>query len=127
MPADILSDCCCSVQIVEAAEAPVDRKFAFVKLLAADLSKGNLDLPSFPDVVIRVRKALDDEDCTSEKLVRIIGAEPVLAARLLIIANSAGLRPSGDPVTDLKMAVNRIGRSLVRSTRFTAIFFNEIS
>ncbi len=101
---------------MEAAETPLDEKFSFVKLLAADLSKGDLDLPSFPDIVIRVRQALDDEHCTSEKLVRIIGAEPVLAARLLIVANSAGLRPSGGPITDLNMAVNRIGRSLVQST-----------
>ena len=101
---------------MEAAEAPLDEKFAFVKLLAADLSKGDLDLPSFPDIVIRVRQALEDENSATKELVQIIGAEPVLAARLLTIANSAGLRPTGAPITDLKMAVNRIGRSMVRST-----------
>ena len=39
-----------------------------------------------------------------------------MAARLLSIANSAALRPSGDPITDLSMAVNRIGRVMVRSS-----------
>lgn len=101
---------------MQTAETPLDDKFAFMELLAADLSKGDLDLPSFPDIVIRVRQALEDEDSTSEQLVQIIGADPVLAARLLSVANSAGLRRSGDSITDLKMAVNRIGRSMVRST-----------
>ncbi len=101
---------------METAKTTSDEKFVFVKRLAADLSAGDIDLPSFPDIVIRVRKALEDEDCTPEKLVQIIGAEPVLAARLLGIANSAALRPSNDPITDLNMAVIRIGQSMVRST-----------
>lgn len=93
-----------------------DDKFAFVQQLANDLSKGDIELPSFPDIVMRVRQALEDENSTTDQLVQLIGAEPVLAARLLSIANSAALRPSGDPVTDLNMAVNRIGRVMVRSS-----------
>lgn len=101
---------------MEDANTSSHEKFVFVKLLAADLSAGNIDLPSFPDIVIRVRNALADENCTPEKLVQIVGAEPVLAARLLGIANSAALRPTADPITDLNMAVIRIGQSMVRST-----------
>jgi HD-like signal output (HDOD) protein len=91
-------------------------KFEFVQKLAADLTKGDIELPSFPDIVMRVRQALEDEDCTTEKLVQLIGAEPVLAARLLSISNSAALKPAGDPITNLNMAVNRIGRIMVRNS-----------
>ncbi len=101
---------------METAGTQHDEKFSFVKRLGEDLSKGDIELPSFPDVVLRVRQALEDEHCTTEKLVQLIGAEPVLAARLLSIANSAALRPSGDAITDLNMAVNRIGRVMVRSS-----------
>ena len=101
---------------METAASQPDNKFAFVQQLADDLSKGDIELPSFPDIVLRVRQALEDEHCTLEQLVQLIGAEPVLAARLLSIANSAALRPSGDPITDLSMAVNRIGRVMVRSS-----------
>lgn len=101
---------------MESAATSNDSQFAFVQQLADDLSKGNLELPSFPDIVLRVRKALEDENCTTAQLVLLIGAEPVLAARLLSLANSAALRPSGDPITDLNMAVNRIGRIMVRSS-----------
>lgn len=96
-----------------------DTQFAFVQQLADDLSKGNIELPSFPDIVLRVRKALEDENCSTGQLVQLIGAEPVLAARLLSLANSAALRPSGDAITDLNMAVNRIGRIMVRSSAMT--------
>jgi HD-like signal output (HDOD) protein len=44
-----------------------------------------------------------------------VGAEPVLAARLLRIANSASLNRSGRPVTELRTAISRIGYNMVRS------------
>jgi HD-like signal output (HDOD) protein len=101
---------------METAAAPNNEKFQFIESLAKDLSSGHIELPSFPDIVLRVRQALEDDNCSTDKLVQLIGAEPVLAARLLNMANSAALRPSGDPITDLNMAVMRIGRVMVRST-----------
>lgn len=101
---------------MESTASDTNHKLAFVEKLAQDLNRGNIELPSFPDIVLRIRKALEDENCTTEKLVQLIGAEPVLAARLLSIANSAALQPSGDPITDLNMAVTRIGRTMIRSS-----------
>ncbi len=89
--------------------------FAFVQTLASDLSSKNIDLPSFPDVVVRIRKALSDEGCSQEQIVRIVGSEPTLAARLIRMANSAALRPAGKPITDLRMAIGRMGHNMVRS------------
>lgn len=98
-----------------AVSAEPNEKFTLVQQLAKDLSKGDLDLPSFPDIAMRVRKALDDEMATTDHIVKILGAEPVLAAKILAIANSAAMRPSTDAITDLPMAVNRIGRNMVRN------------
>jgi HD-like signal output (HDOD) protein len=89
--------------------------FEFVKALAAELSAGKVDLPSFPDVAIRVRKALADERTTVEQVVRIVGSEPALAARLLKMANSAALNRAGKPVTELRTAIARMGYNMVRS------------
>ncbi len=100
---------------MEAVSAEPTDKFSLVQQLAKDLSKGNLELPSFPDIALRVRKALDDEMATTDQIVQILGAEPVLAAKILAIANSAALKPSTDAITDLPMAVNRIGRNMVRN------------
>jgi HD-like signal output (HDOD) protein len=101
---------------MEVAAVEQSGKFALVQMLAKDLSKGGLELPSFPDIVIRVRRALADDDVTTDQIVQIIGADPILAARVLTISNSAALRPATDPITDLRMAVNRIGRNMVRNT-----------
>lgn len=99
------------------AEAAVESKsFAFVESLAADLSGGTLELPSFPDVVIRIRKALEDDNCTTAKLAQLIGSEPALAARLLQIANSAAMRRGPDPVSDVNTAIGLLGWDIVRSS-----------
>ncbi len=97
------------------AESSDAAAFAFVQALAAELSSGKVDLPSFPDIVPRVREALADEKATPQKIVRIVSSEPALAARLLQIANSAALNFSGKAVTDLRTAVARLGFDMVRT------------
>jgi HD-like signal output (HDOD) protein len=89
--------------------------FDFVRTLAAELSAGNVDLPSFPEIAVRVRRVLSDPKSSVEQVVRVVGSEPALAARLLRISNSASLNRSGRPVNDLRTAINRIGYNMVRS------------
>ena len=97
---------------VESAQA---NAFEFVRSLSVELSGGRVELPSFPDVAVRVRRALADETSTVDQVVRIVGSEPALAARLLKMSNSAMLNRSGRQVTDLRTAVNRMGHNMVRS------------
>src|ERR1700686_5112019 len=85
-------------------------------MLAGELSAGKVELPSFPDVAQRVRKALQDAEVSAEKIVGIVGAEPALAARLLQLANSAAIIGSAKKITDLRVAIARIGLNLVRSS-----------
>jgi len=87
-----------------------------VQQLAADLDSGKLELPSFPDVVVRIRQLLADEDSTVDQVASVVGSEPALAARLLRLANSPALNFSGKPVNDLRMAITRMGANLVRTS-----------
>jgi HD-like signal output (HDOD) protein len=89
--------------------------FDFVRNLASELSGGNVDLPSFPEIALRVRRVLSDPNSSVEQVVRVVGSEPALAARLLRISNSASLNRSGKSVNDLRTAINRIGYNMVRS------------
>jgi HD-like signal output (HDOD) protein len=89
--------------------------FEFVQILAQELSAGKVELPSFPDIAIKVRKVLADEDVNLDMVVRVVGSEPTLAARLLQVANSAAVNTSGTQVTDLRKAVQRMGLNMVRS------------
>jgi HD-like signal output (HDOD) protein len=89
--------------------------FEFVRELATELSSSTIELPSFPDVALRVQKVLSEDGASSERVVRVLGAEPVLATRVLSMANSAALNPGGKPVTELRAAVTRLGFDALRA------------
>jgi putative nucleotidyltransferase with HDIG domain len=97
------------------APADVSGAFAFVSELAQEVSRGKVELPSFPDVAVRVRKVLADEHVSNEQIARVVSSEAGLAARVFTLANSAALNRSGRTITDLKTAVNRIGHNNVRT------------
>jgi HD-like signal output (HDOD) protein len=88
---------------------------AFLGALATEVSKGTVNLPSFPDVVMRIRKALAVPDVSMTEIVKIVGTEPRLSAKLLQAANSAAFNPSGKHLTDLRAAITRLGHRLVQS------------
>jgi HD-like signal output (HDOD) protein len=89
--------------------------FGFVEQLAQDLRDERLELPAFPEAVLRIQRALQSPDTSTDDIVRILGSEPALAARLLRIANSAEFRRMDQDVTDLRKAVSRMGFNMVRS------------
>ena len=107
-----------SVPAGGAASTPEERAaaLAFLQKLAAEVSAGSIDLPCFPEVVVRISTALADPKTTSDHVVTIVGAEPRLAARILQTANSAAFNTSGKPLTDLRSAVTRLGHQMVHGT-----------
>jgi HD-like signal output (HDOD) protein len=89
---------------------------AFLQQLAKEVSQGTIDLPCFPDVVVRISLALADPNTNSDRIVTIVGAEPRLAARILQTANSAAFNSSGKLVTELRSAITRLGQQMVQGT-----------
>jgi len=79
------------------------------------LTAGRVDLPAFPQVVIRVQAALNDPDYTPQKIARVIATERTLADRLLQMANSTAFNATGRVIIDLGVAVNRLGAQKVYS------------
>jgi len=97
------------------APPPDPAAFAFVQSLAAELSKGRIELPAFPDVVVRVRQVLADEFVSSKQVERVISVEPALAAKLMTTANSVAFNVAGPRILDLKSAITRVGLNMVRN------------
>src|SRR4051794_21541691 len=97
------------------APNPKQRAFAFLKLLAEDLSKGQITFPTFVDATMKIRGALNDPEINTGKLSRLISSEPLLSAKLLRAANSVALNPGSKPVADIKSAVLRVGQETVKS------------
>jgi HD-like signal output (HDOD) protein len=100
----------------EAGTAPAkETAFQFLASLAKELSGGRVELPSFPDAAARTQHVLSDDSVTSERIARVVGSDAGLAGRILTMANSTLLHRGGAPVTDLKVAVARIGHDNIRA------------
>ncbi len=97
------------------ATTPHKVAYGFVERLAQDLKDAKLELPAFPEAVLRVQRALQSADTSAGDIVSILSSDPGLAANVLRIANSAAFRPAAGEVTDLRNAVSRLGFNMVRT------------
>ena len=90
-------------------------QFRFVSLLALELDNGDITLPSLPDVVMRIRKLLESDDCDFERVSRAVSIDPVLVSRLFVFANSAFYNRANINVDTLDAAIGRLGFEVVRN------------
>jgi HD-like signal output (HDOD) protein len=90
-------------------------EFRFVEQLGKDLSDGVVSLPSLPDVVIRIRTLLEQEECDFDRVSQAVRMDPALVSRLMAFANSAFLSRGGDPVRSLDVAIGRLGFEVIRN------------
>jgi HD-like signal output (HDOD) protein len=88
---------------------------ALVAELERSLAQRQLALPSLPEVALKIRKALAEEDVSIGEIVRLLGADPALAARILKVANSAMFYRGSRPITSLHDAVAQLGYKMVRN------------
>jgi HD-like signal output (HDOD) protein len=73
----------------------------------------SVELPTLPEVAIRLLNTFGREDVTLRELVALIGQDPALAARLLRLANSARFAPR-ERITRLIDAAAMIGLGSLR-------------
>ena len=83
--------------------------------IAADAARGDIVFPTHSEIALRVQRLLDDPDCSIEALGKLIGAEPILATRVLAIANSTAYNPGGRTISEIKSAVARLGFTTLRA------------
>lgn len=88
---------------------------ALVSKLERSLQGGQLELPSLPEVAMKIRRALADDDVSVSEVARLLGTDPALAARTLRIANSAMFYRGSRPITSLNGAVSQLGYKMVRN------------
>lgn len=79
-----------------------------------DYASRQLQVPSLPEVVMRIRDAVNNEDRGITDMANVIHMDPALTARLIQIANTP-LYFSGTPVTDIRQAILRMGMSTIRN------------
>jgi HDOD domain len=92
-----------------------------VARLAAEAANGEMVFSTHAEMALRVRRALDDPDCSLDQLARLVRAEPLLAARVVAMANSVVYNRSGRVTTDIRQAVSSIGFKALSSLAMALI------
>lgn len=91
-----------------------DLKATILNHLTDELEHDKLVLPSLPEVALRVRDTVDDENASAKDVAKIIGTDAALSARLIQVSNSPLLRGTKQ-IDSVDMAVARMGSSVVKS------------
>jgi len=73
------------------------------------LAQGDLEVPAVPGIALKVRRALAHDEVTAAELATVISADPVIAGRLLEMANSALFVGAAGPCSRLPDALMRLG------------------
>lgn len=86
----------------------------FLEELYQALRSDKLVLPTLPEVALKVRDVVADENSSLSDVAKIINRDPALAARLIQLANSPLLK-SRVAIESVDMAVMRMGGSMVKN------------
>ncbi|MDN3517091.1 HDOD domain-containing protein [Aquisalimonas lutea] len=96
--------------------------------LFEDLMEDRLDVPSMPDMALKVRHAVEEQEAGAADVARIIQADPPLAARLIQTANSAAYGGQTQ-VDSLAPAITRLGlrttREVVMAVTLKSVFSSD--
>jgi len=85
-----------------------ERESAMVEAIEQACQSGTLELPTIPEVALRVRELAASEDAGIAELARLVQTDGVIAARLVEVSNSAFYR-GNQKCTTIKQAVTRLG------------------
>lgn len=88
--------------------------------LRAYFSKEQCELPSLPDLALKIGKAIDDPNNANEDIARLIQLDPSLTARLVSVVNSAAFGGI-NKISSINQATARLGRKKVRSLVYSCL------
>jgi HD-like signal output (HDOD) protein len=86
-----------------------------LSLIAEQALGGELIFSASVSTSLKVQEAIDDGDCNIDTASKIILNEPLLAAKVVSVANSVAFTRSSSPVTNVRLAIARIGFNTLRA------------
>lgn len=81
--------------------------------LIEDISNNKLELPTLPEVALKVRETVEDDNVNARKVADVISSDAALSARLIQVANSPMYR-GNKLIEDIQTAVARMGFTVTR-------------
>jgi len=86
------------------------------------------DLPTLPEVAVRLQRAVDDHDTGAKDVAAIIEDDPAIATRVLKMVNSVFYAPArGKEITELQPAIARLGFVTVTNIALSTSIFRAFS
>lgn len=79
-------------------------------LLITAIEQDKVQLPTLPEVALKVREVAEDPDVSAADLAKVIQNDTALTARVIKVANSPLLR-GANKIENVQMAVSRLGIS----------------
>jgi HD-like signal output (HDOD) protein len=92
----------------------MDRLAAFQNIADA-ATRGDLTFPTNVEATRKLQQALSDPECHIETAGKLVQSDPLLAARTVAIANSVAYNRSGNDISSVRAAVQRIGMRTLQS------------
>ena len=110
---------------VESTETPAaatlsDSEAEALARLREQLEDGNQELPSLPDLALKISQAINSKDTSNDDIARLIQIDPALTARLLSVVNSSAFG-GVSKIASVQQAVSRLGRNKVRSLVYSCL------
>ncbi len=88
--------------------------------LRAYFRKDHCELPSLPDLAMKIGKAIDDQNNDNDDIARLIQLDPALTTRIISVVNSAAFG-GVHKITNTHQATARLGRRKVRSLVYSCL------
>lgn len=89
--------------------------FRILENIARDLS-GDTSFPICMNAAVLIRNTLKDPFSDLARVSQVVGFEPLIASKLMRLANSVVYNPAGKSISDLATAIARLGFDAVRTT-----------
>ncbi len=86
----------------------------FIAGLLGEIKHKRLDLPTLPEVAIKIGETIDDPDSSAAQLAKVISIDAALSGRLLQAANSPLFRGK-EQIDNIKSAITRLGARQVKT------------
>lgn len=93
--------------------------------IVAQISSGELVFPANVRATLKIQEALDDPHYGTDNIARMIIQEPLVAARIIAVANSVAYSRFGGGITNVRMAISILGFSTLRSV-VAAVIMRQI-
>lgn len=84
------------------------------------------DLPSLPEIILRLQKMMQDPNLSTKEVAKTIELDAVLTGRILKLSNSSFFSRSTTPINTLPVAITKIGLNMLikiaYSLKLTSLF-----